>query len=242
MDTRSTPRRRLQTQYLVGYNLGCAVLWTAVLGRVILLVPIAGYANVHSGTGEFTKWTQTLALLEVVHSAFGMIPPDSQTCLLFSFLSLSSSVKADRDRTTGLVRSPLLTTIMQVSSRLLLVGAVVNRYPSATAPSPFYSFMLLAWSVTEVIRYSYFVWNLQGNGVPGFVTWLRYNTFYVLYPIGISSECALLWKGSMIAERPVQLVFWGLLGVYIPGPYLWHRRLEEDWLNLMQGVISFSRI
>lgn len=109
--------------------------------------------------------------------------------------------------------------MMQVSSRLLLIWAVIDRYPAPTAPSPFYSFMLLAWSVTEVIRYSYFVWNLQGNGVPGFVTWLRYNTFYVLYPIGISSECALIWKASVLAERPVQLVFWGLLGVYVPGKW-----------------------
>ena len=121
--------------------------------------------------------------------------------------------------TPGLVRSPLLTTVMQVSSRLLLVWAVVNRYPSPTASSPFYSSMLLAWSVTEVIRYSYFVWNLQGNGVPGVVTWLRYNTFYVLYPIGISSECVLIWKASMVAEVPLKWVFWGVLGIYVPGRY-----------------------
>lgn len=73
MDTRSTSSRRFQTRYLVGYNLVCAVLWTAVLGRVILLVPLVGFSNVHDGLGEFTKWTQTLALLEVVHSALGII-------------------------------------------------------------------------------------------------------------------------------------------------------------------------
>lgn len=131
---------------------------------------------------------------------------------------------------------------MQVSSRLLLIWAVVNRYPSATAPSPFYSFMLLAWSVTEVIRYSYFVWNLQGKGVPGFVTWLRYNTFYVLYPIGISSECMLVWKASMVAERPLQLVLWGVLGVYVPGGTFRHRRMERDGLIDVQEVIFFSHI
>lgn len=82
MDTRSTPNRRLQTQYLVGYNLVCAVLWTAVLGRVILLVPLVGFGNVHGGVGEFTKWTQTLALLEILHSALGMITHDSPPCLI----------------------------------------------------------------------------------------------------------------------------------------------------------------
>ena len=106
---------------------------------------------------------------------------------------------------------------MQVSSRLLLIWAVINRYPSPTVSSPFYSFMLLAWSVTEVIRYSYFVWNLQGSGVPEFVMWLRYNTFYVLYPVGISSECVLVWKASMAADMPLKWLFWGVLGVYVPG-------------------------
>ena len=117
----------------------------------------------------------------------------------------------------GLVRSPVSTTVMQVSSRLLLVWAVVDRYPQDTAPSVFYSTMLLAWSVTEVIRYSYFVFNLQSGGVPGFLTWLRYNTFYVLYPVGIASECALIWKASMTAESPVTLLFWAILGIYVPG-------------------------
>ena len=119
---------------------------------------------------------------------------------------------------------------MQVSSRLLLIWAVVNRYPEPTAPSAFYSSMLLAWAVTEVIRYSYFVWNLQGGGVPSFMTWLRYNTFYVLYPLGITSECALIWKASMVAENLVKLAFWGVLGVYIPGIYSGHEGNERSMI------------
>ena len=119
----------------------------------------------------------------------------------------------------GLVRAPLLTTVMQVVSRLLLVWGVVDRYPDATAPSMFYSTMLLAWSITEVIRYSYFVFNLQGSGVPEFMTWLRYNTFYVLYPLGIGSESVLIWKASLVAERMVTLGFWGVLCAYIPGEF-----------------------
>ena len=72
MDTRSTSNRRFQAQYLAGYNLVCAVLWAAVLGRVILLVPLVGFGKVYGGVGQFTKWTQTLALLEIGHSTSGM--------------------------------------------------------------------------------------------------------------------------------------------------------------------------
>ena len=120
----------------------------------------------------------------------------------------------------GLVRSPLSTTVMQVSSRLGLVWAIVNAHPTHTAPSPFYSTMLLAWSVTEVIRYSYFVLNLRGH-VPGFVTWLRYNTFYVLYPVGILSEMVMVLKSIGPAGREwgagAQWALFGALAAYVPG-------------------------
>jgi len=62
----------LRTQYLVLYNFVSMILWLVVLGRVILLAPMVGFGQVYRGTGNFTKWTQTMALLEVVHSAVGM--------------------------------------------------------------------------------------------------------------------------------------------------------------------------
>jgi len=122
--------------------------------------------------------------------------------------------------TIGIVRAPISTTGMQVSSRLLLVWGVVHLFPSL-AKSAGYSSMLLAWSVTEVIRYSFFVLSLNGFQ-PKFVTWLRYNTFYVLYPLGISSECWMIWKavGPAKAWRVeyaylLQLI----LFIYIPGKF-----------------------
>lgn len=124
---------------------------------------------------------------------------------------------------------------MQVSSRLLLVWAVVDRYPQESASSIFYSTMLLAWSITEVIRYSYFVFNLQGSGVPGFVTWLRYNTFYVLYPLGIASECALIWKASLVADRWETLAFWGLLAVYVPGSWVLFTHMIGQRRKVLRG-------
>ena len=132
---------------------------------------------------------------------------------------------------------------MQVSSRLLLIWAVVNSYPEETAPSLFYSTMLLAWSITEVIRYSYFVFNLQGSGVPGFVTWLRYNTFFVLYPVGIASECALIWKASIVAENQITMMFWAILGIYVPGKFFPEgSKCRPGWADwVFQGVMSFSR-
>ena len=130
-----------RTSYLVYYNFISALLWLSVLGRVVLLVPLVGHSHVYGGVGEFAKWTQTLAVLEMVHSA------------------------------AGLVRSPLATTALQVSSRLVLVWAVVDRFPQL-GESWAYSAMLLAWSLTEGVRYSYFVLSLRG-AVPKPLTWLR---------------------------------------------------------------------
>lgn len=121
---------------------------------------------------------------------------------------------------TGLVRAPLFTTIMQVGSRFLLVWGIVNIFPGTTTRSPAYSTMSLAWSTTEVIRYSYFAVNLATGQVPAFLTWLRYNTFFVLYPLGISSECWLVWLATGPARRYGQVWEWALwvvLAVYVPG-------------------------
>lgn len=107
---------------------------------------------------------------------------------------------------------------MQVASRILLVWGVVNNFPYL-ARSPAYSTMLIAWSITEVVRYSYFVFTLSGYK-PGFISWLRYNTFFVLYPLGISSECWLIYKAIGPAKKLRQEYAWALqaiLLVYVPG-------------------------
>lgn len=65
-------RRDLKTHYLIAYNLSSSILWFAVLARVLLLIPLVGFKNVSGGVGDFARWTQTLALLEIVNSALGL--------------------------------------------------------------------------------------------------------------------------------------------------------------------------
>ncbi|KAL8694470.1 MAG: hypothetical protein Q9218_000883 [Villophora microphyllina] len=203
-------RSDVAKEYLSAYNSVCALLWLSIFGRVVMLVPLTGYESVYEGAGDFTKWTQTVAVLEILHSAF------------------------------GLVRSPLPTTLLQVTSRLLLVWAVVDRFPSVSTSTPFYSSMLLAWSATEVVRYSYFVLNLRGS-VPTFMTWLRYNMFYVLYPVGISSEAVLVWKASEVAGEPWKWVGWGVLGLYVPGSYVLYTYMITQRTKAMKGKQAETR-
>jgi hypothetical protein len=83
--------------------------------------------------------------------------------------------------------------------------------------------MLLAWSFTEVVRYGYFVFTLSGLGVPALLSFLRYNTFMILYPLGISSECWLVYQtipAAKTLDERLPYVLWAVLAVYVPGSYV----------------------
>jgi very-long-chain (3R)-3-hydroxyacyl-CoA dehydratase len=70
-----------------------------------------------------------------------------------------------------LVRSNVMLTAFQVMSRLILVWYVC--YMSvASQMSIGVTMMLIAWSVTEIIRYSYYSFSILGIEV-GFLQWLR---------------------------------------------------------------------
>lgn len=58
--------------YLIFYNSLSALLWSVVLGRVLAICAIHETFIVYQGTGQWTKWTQTVAALEVVHAAIGI--------------------------------------------------------------------------------------------------------------------------------------------------------------------------
>jgi hypothetical protein len=56
--------------YLTLYNLGSALLWASILGRTVTSLDKKGGA-LYTQQGEFVKWVQTIALMEVAHSLFG---------------------------------------------------------------------------------------------------------------------------------------------------------------------------
>lgn len=227
------PRRRVASsssptqQYLIGYNALCLGLWSIITLRSIFLIPILYTLGKPEGLLDalFTllKWTQTIALLEIVHAA------------------------------VGLVRASPITTAMQVSSRILIVWVVLQLYPqivattnaigkrapgSITGPVAF-SGILLAWGITEVIRYGFFVWKAAiSEQVPRALTWLRYNTFFVLYPMGISSECLLMYLALTPAakeEKGVDLLLKAVLFIYVPGSYILYTHMMSQRRKVMKG-------
>jgi len=111
---------------------------------------------------------------------------------------------------------------MQVASRLFLMWLVTFPFPSVTT-SPAYSSMLCAWSLTEIIRYTYFAIKQGGATPPYWLHWLRYSAFAVLYPIGISSELAEVYLA--ITGPAAGFAWWApyalmaVAAVYAPGKF-----------------------
>jgi very-long-chain (3R)-3-hydroxyacyl-CoA dehydratase len=100
----------------------------------------------------------------------------------------------------GLVRTPVATALMQVFSRVNLVFICVEFV--AARQSPFFTLMLVAWSVTEVIRYTFYALELLEMQIY-LITWMRYTLFYVLYPTGVTGELVSLYLALRFAYERV---------------------------------------
>ncbi|XP_066144091.1 very-long-chain (3R)-3-hydroxyacyl-CoA dehydratase hpo-8 [Euwallacea fornicatus] len=131
---------------------------------------------------------------------------------------------------TRIVKSDPVLTAFQVASRVIIVCVVLLATYSAR-DSWGLPLALIAWSITEIIRYSNYTLNLI-NYVPYVLKYLRYTTFIVLYPIGITGELLCIWaaqgevgKGFLYSiDMPnkynfafnYQHVLWFLMLLYIP--------------------------
>jgi hypothetical protein len=74
---------------------------------------------------------------------------------------------------SGIIKSPVSTTALQVVTRVIQVWMVWYSFPQSTAASHAYLALLLAWSVADTIRYLYLALNMHGKAPRGLV-WLRY--------------------------------------------------------------------
>ncbi|EAT79770.2 very-long-chain (3R)-3-hydroxyacyl-CoA dehydratase [Parastagonospora nodorum] len=176
--------------YLTGYNLLFASLWTSVFINAASNAK-NGKQNLFNATESQARWIQTASLIEVLHSA------------------------------TGLIKSPVSTTALQVVTRVIQVWMVWYSFPISTASSSAYLALLLAWSVADTLRYLYLAANLW-NKAPGWLVWVRYTMFYPLYPIGIGAEWWLLYRAIGPAgeiNSVIPPIFWFCLMLYIPGSY-----------------------
>lgn len=92
----------------------------------------------------------------------------------------------------GLVRSPISATLPQISSRLYLTWGILWSFPEVQSHI-LVSSLVISWSITEIIRYSFFGTKEAFGSAPSWLLWLRYSSFLILYPTGITSEVGLIY-------------------------------------------------
>ncbi|KAB8071922.1 tyrosine phosphatase-like protein [Aspergillus leporis] len=182
--------------YLLLYNAISSLLWLHILLTVLTTkTPASTYTTLE----PWTRWTQTLAVAEILHSA------------------------------AGLTRAPVFTTFTQVFGRCVQVWTINYAFPEVTAPSWAYPSMLLAWSVADTVRYLYFVVMLAGLSIPDVLRWLRYSLFFVLYPIGIGSEWWMMYNAASTTTNVlVAGIFYFFLALYVPGSPMMYKYMVKQ--------------
>ncbi|XP_061367737.1 very-long-chain (3R)-3-hydroxyacyl-CoA dehydratase PASTICCINO 2A-like [Gastrolobium bilobum] len=143
----------------------------------------------------------------------------------------------------GLVRSPVTATLPQIGSRLYLAWGILWSFPE-TRNHVLVSSLLISWSITEIIRYSFFGLKEAFGFSPSWLLWLRYSTFLVLYPTGISSEVGLIYIALPFIKASEKYCIrmpnkWNYsfdyfyaaivaLGIYVPGsPHMYRYMLAQ---------------
>lgn len=196
------------TVYLILYNTLCCAGWGTVLALALKTLvegiesPLDAMSSVYEESSPLPSWlyyVQTAALLEIVHSAI------------------------------GIVRSPLFVTAMQVGSRIAAIFAIVNSPMAqdqfgaglmiiswACVEVPrylFYVSALITGDATKKTPYPLF--------------WLRYSLFAILYPTGITGELTVFLAAakdpsflSYLGEGKESIMYWFIMSfpiIYAPG-------------------------
>ena len=143
----------------------------------------------------------------------------------------------------GIVRSPVTATLPQIGSRLYVTWGILLSFPEIRTHF-FVASLVISWSITEIIRYSFFGLKEAFGSAPSWLLWLRYSTFLILYPTGISSEVGLIYNalpymresGKYSIRMPNKWNFSFdyyynailILGFYVPGsPHLYGYMLGQ---------------
>lgn len=99
----------------------------------------------------------------------------------------------------GVSRGSIWGSIAQIAGRLLVALVYMS---TNIAPIPIAN-VLIAWSIADLNRYLYYLFKSP------ITTWLRYNGFLLLYPIGIYGEMTVIndyLKKTSLTENQVMMV------------------------------------
>lgn len=144
-------------------------------------------------------WSYLLLQL-LNHYLFAHTEPLYETVKWTLIIFQNSAVLEVLHAALKLVKSNPIITAVQVASRVIIVCGVLMATETPRTSIGF-TLCLVAWSITEIIRYSMYALSLV-DAAPYVLTWLRYSTFIILYPIGITGELfCLYWAQKEVGEN-----------------------------------------
>ncbi|XP_028183613.1 very-long-chain (3R)-3-hydroxyacyl-CoA dehydratase PASTICCINO 2A-like [Glycine soja] len=208
----------LRRLYLTAYNFTLFVGWFQVLYIVLKTLKESGHESIYHAAEKPLLFAQTAAVLEILH---GIV---------------------------GLVRSPVTATLPQIGSRLLLAWGILWSFPVVKTNLNFFSlFCFLQSSLLlqlQIICSFFFGLKEAFGSAPSWLLWLRYSTFLVLYPTGISSEVGLIYIAFPFIKASEKYCIrmpnkWNfsfdyfcaanvVLGIYVPGsPHMYSYMLAQ---------------
>ncbi|XP_024932631.1 very-long-chain (3R)-3-hydroxyacyl-CoA dehydratase PASTICCINO 2 isoform X4 [Ziziphus jujuba] len=153
----------LKRVYLAVYNWTVFTGWSLALYLALKTLKETGYGHVYKSVEKPLQLAQSAAVLEILHSL------------------------------VGLVRSPITATLPQILGRLYITWGILWSFPGQTQTHILVSTLVFSWSITEVVRYSFFGTKEALGFAPSWLLWLRYSTFFLLHPIGVTSEIGLIY-------------------------------------------------
>ncbi|KAI9125103.1 hypothetical protein K1719_003719 [Acacia pycnantha] len=199
------------------------------------------YLSVYNWT-VFFGWVQVLYLVlkTLKESGHERVYEAAEKPLLFA---QTAAVLEILHGLVGLVRSPVSATLPQIASRLYLVWGILYSFPE-TRNHVLVTSLLISWSLTEIIRYCFFGMKEAFGFTPSWLLWLRYSTFLLLYPTGISSEVGLIYIALPFIKNSDKYCIrmpnkWNFsfdysyaaivaLGIYVPGsPHMYRYMLAQ---------------
>ena len=165
--------------YLIVYNFVLFVSWSAIF---------VGMCAVAFNT-ELARESSRPEFLLKIYLKVETLLKISQTVALLEIIHCIVKIVPS---------SPVLTGC-QVMSRLFVLWLVTDLVPS-TQKAPGVVLYLVCWTITEIVRYSYYVLNLIGS-VPYVIMWCRYTFFFVLYPLGVAGELITIYYSLSVVKE-----------------------------------------
>ncbi|KPP63997.1 very-long-chain (3R)-3-hydroxyacyl-(acyl-carrier protein) dehydratase 2-like [Scleropages formosus] len=173
----------LSTAYLLIYNVVMTAGWLVIAVVLVREYLAKGtYHGLYYSIEKPLKFFQTGAVLEILHCAVGIVP----SSVVLTGFQVMSRVFLTWAVTHG-VRERALTAHR---TRPLLLRAQVQNEDSVLL-------FVVAWTVTEIVRYSFYT----------------YTFFIVLYPMGVTGELLTIYASLPHVQRT------GLYSLTLPNKY-----------------------